>query len=33
VTVHCAADVSLLFPRWMPQVVIQREGVAEARMW
>jgi uncharacterized membrane protein len=33
VTVRCAADVSLLFPSWMPQVVIQREGVAEARMW
>lgn len=33
VRVRCAADVSLLFPRWMPQIVVQREGVAEARMW
>jgi Flp pilus assembly protein TadG len=33
VRVRCAANVSLLFPRWMPKVVIQREGVAEARMW
>jgi hypothetical protein len=33
VRVRCAADVSLLVPRWMPQVVVQREGVAEARMW
>ena len=33
VRVQCAADVSLLFPKWMPQVMIQREGVAEARVW
>ncbi len=33
VRVRCAADVSLLFPRWMPQVIIQREGVSEARLW
>ena len=33
VMVQCVADVSLLFPKWMPQVMIQREGVAEARMW
>ncbi len=26
---RCRADVSLLFPRWVPQVVIERQGTAQ----
>jgi len=33
VRVQCVADISLLFPRWMPQIVIRKEGVAESRVW
>ena len=31
VYVACRADVSRLFPKWVPAVVIQREGTAQAR--
>jgi|AntAceMinimDraft_14_1070370.scaffolds.fasta_scaffold44173_3 hypothetical protein len=26
---RCRADVSLIFPRWVPQVVIERQGTAQ----